>query len=54
MSDYCYQCDGCGEFREDCKCKGGFKDPMGFWKEQSLEDIKAEMNLELIEEKYWD
>ena len=41
MSEYCYQCEGCGEFRELCRCKQGFQDPMEYWKSLS--------NLELME-----
>lgn len=41
MSEYCYQCEGCGNFREDCKCKS-FIDPMAYWKSLSPEELMME------------
>lgn len=32
MSEYCYLCEGCNRFSNDCICKDGFQDPMEYWK----------------------
>ena len=34
MSEYCYLCEGCGKFSEECTCPE-FQDPMACWKEMS-------------------
>jgi len=41
MSEYCYQCRGCGRFSDDCECLK-FQDPMAQFREMS--------NLELMED----
>jgi hypothetical protein len=41
MSEYCYQCLSCGEFREDCKCPK-FEDPMAPYKNRSIEELFEE------------
>ncbi len=42
MSEYCYQCEGCGLFKEECKCRE-FQDPMKYWKSLSPIELKMEM-----------
>lgn len=42
MSEYCYQCLECGEFREYCICRDGFKDPMGRYKEMTIKELMME------------
>lgn len=44
MSEYCYQCEKCGEFKEYCKCKQGFQDPMEFWKSQDPRELMIKEN----------
>ena len=39
MSEYCYQCEECGCFKEQCMCKTGFKDPMGLYQEMSIQEL---------------
>lgn len=41
MSEYCYLCEECNQFREFCNCKDGFKDPMAYWKSLSPEELMA-------------
>ena len=41
MSEYCYQCLSCGEFKEQCKCPK-FEDPMGQYKGMSIEELFEE------------
>ncbi len=42
MSEYCYQCEGCGNFKENCVCPE-FEDPMGEWREMTNKDIALEL-----------
>jgi len=39
MSEYCYQCTGCGRFSDGCICETGFKDPMECWKSMSESEL---------------
>ena len=41
MSEYCYQCERCGLFREECRCKE-FADPMGRFKGMSIRELMEE------------
>ena len=43
MSEYCYQCEDCGEFKEHCKCELGFKDPMAYAKSLGPCELMEEM-----------
>ncbi len=42
MSEYCYLCMECGNFREDCVCKR-FQDPMERFRNMSREEVAMEM-----------
>ena len=46
MSEYCYQCQGCGQFKEYCKCPE-FDDPMAQFRDMS--DLEL---MESMEERY--
>jgi hypothetical protein len=39
MSEYCYQCLKCGEFKEYCKCPKGFQDPMGPYRDMEYGEL---------------
>lgn len=46
MSEYCYQCQTCGEFKNDCKCPDGFKDPLEMYKDMSPGELEELLNPE--------
>ncbi len=41
MSEYCYQCQDCGEFKGQCQCER-FSDPMEQWKDMTMEELMME------------
>lgn len=48
MSEYCYKCIDCGEFKEECICER-FKDPMELWRNMTPEELMEEEQKTLCE-----
>lgn len=42
MSEYCYACLGCGNFKEFCTCIN-FDDPMEPWRSMGNDELFEEM-----------